>query len=88
MWKEETTPIGIVFTFATVMAFVVGIVIVFQIFSTDVNEHIGEYATFKAMGYISTKSHELKAYLRRIDNSSDASSWNCTTRVCSIKGNS
>ncbi|MBW4581443.1 MAG: ABC transporter permease DevC [Tildeniella nuda ZEHNDER 1965/U140] len=48
---EKTTPIGIVFTFGTVMAFVVGTVIVFQILSTDVNEHLGEYATFKAMGY-------------------------------------
>ncbi len=48
---QKTTPIGIVFTFGTVMAFVVGTVIVFQILSTDVNEHLGEYATFKAMGY-------------------------------------
>jgi putative ABC transport system permease protein len=48
---QQTTPIGIVFTFGTVMAFVVGIVIVFQILSTDVNEHMSEYATFKAMGY-------------------------------------
>ena len=48
---QKNTPIGIVFTFGTVMAFVVGTVIVFQILSTDVNEHIGEYATFKAMGY-------------------------------------
>ena len=48
---EKNTPIGIVFTFGTVMAFVVGTVIVFQILSTDVNEHMSEYATFKAMGY-------------------------------------
>ncbi|MGG6269294.1 ABC transporter permease DevC [Leptolyngbya sp. AN03gr2] len=48
---QETTPIGIVFTFGTIMAFVVGTVIVFQILSTDVNEHMSEYATFKAMGY-------------------------------------
>ncbi|MBW4470358.1 MAG: ABC transporter permease DevC [Stenomitos rutilans HA7619-LM2] len=48
---QKTTPIGIVFSFGTVMAFVVGTVIVFQILSTDVNEHLGEYATFKAMGY-------------------------------------
>lgn len=48
---QETTPIGIVFTFGTVMAFIVGMVIVFQILSTDVNEHMSEYATFKAMGY-------------------------------------
>ncbi|GAQ00012.1 ABC transporter permease DevC [Leptolyngbya sp. NIES-2104] len=48
---QKTTPIGVVFTFGTIMAFVVGIVIVFQILSTDVNEHMSEYATFKAMGY-------------------------------------
>jgi len=48
---QQTTPIGIIFTFGTVMAFVVGAVIVFQILSTDVNEHLSEYATFKAMGY-------------------------------------
>ncbi|MEA5464268.1 ABC transporter permease DevC [Leptothoe sp. PORK10 BA2] len=48
---QQATPIGIVFTFGTVMAFVVGTVIVFQILSTDVNEHMSEYATFKAMGY-------------------------------------
>ena len=48
---QKTTPIGIVFTFGTVMAFVVGTVIVFQILSTDVADHMGEYATFKAMGY-------------------------------------
>ncbi|PZU95799.1 MAG: ABC transporter [Pseudanabaena sp.] len=47
----ETTPIGLVFGFGTAMAFVVGIVIVFQILSTDVNDHLAEYATFKAMGY-------------------------------------
>lgn len=33
------------------MAFVVGVVIVYQVLSTDVNAHIREYATFKAMGY-------------------------------------
>lgn len=48
---NEVSPIGIVFGFGTLMAFVVGIVIVFQILSTDVNEHLAEYATFKAMGY-------------------------------------
>ncbi len=45
------SPIGIVFGFGATMAFVVGIVIVFQILSTDVNDHMAEYATFKAMGY-------------------------------------
>jgi putative ABC transport system permease protein len=48
---QETTPIGIVFTFGTIMSFIVGTVIVFQVLSTDVNDHMSEYATFKAMGY-------------------------------------
>jgi putative ABC transport system permease protein len=49
-WASNT-PIGVIFGLGAVMAFMVGIVIVFQILSTDVNEHLGEYATFKAMGY-------------------------------------
>ncbi len=49
-WASNT-PIGVIFSLGAVMAFVVGIVIVFQILSTDVNDHLGEYATFKAMGY-------------------------------------
>jgi putative ABC transport system permease protein len=34
-----------------VMGFIVGIIIVYQVLSTDVNSHLKEYATFKAMGY-------------------------------------
>ena len=44
-------PVGIVFGFGAVIGFVVGVVIVYQILSTDVNDHMAEYATFKAMGY-------------------------------------
>ena len=44
-------PVGIVFGLGTVIGFVVGVVIVYQILSTDVNDHLAEYATFKAMGY-------------------------------------
>ncbi len=44
-------PVGIVFGFGVVLGFVVGVVIVYQILSTDVNDHRAEYATFKAMGY-------------------------------------
>lgn len=44
-------PVGIVFGFGMVIGFIVGIVIVYQILSTDVNDHLAEYATFKAMGY-------------------------------------
>jgi putative ABC transport system permease protein len=48
---QNSTPIGFIFFLGTAMGFVVGIVIVYQILSTDVNDHISEYATFKAMGY-------------------------------------
>ncbi len=49
-WKTES-PIGFIFSLGTAMAFVVGVVIVYQVLSTDVNAHLTEYATFKAMGY-------------------------------------
>lgn len=48
---KTSTAIGFVFTLGTMMGFVVGIVIVYQVLSTDVNDHMAEYATFKAMGY-------------------------------------
>ncbi len=48
---QNRTAIGFVFTLGTMMGFIVGIVIVYQVLSTDVNDHIAEYATFKAMGY-------------------------------------
>lgn len=49
-WKSAS-PIGFIFGLGTAMAFVVGVVIVYQVLSTDVNAHLKEYATFKAMGY-------------------------------------
>jgi len=49
-WKSSS-PIGFIFGLGTAMAFVVGVVIVYQVLSTDVNAHLKEYATFKAMGY-------------------------------------
>ncbi|MBW4463831.1 MAG: ABC transporter permease DevC [Pegethrix bostrychoides GSE-TBD4-15B] len=49
-WKTAS-PVGFVFGLGTAMAFVVGVVIVYQVLSTDVNAHLKEYATFKAMGY-------------------------------------
>jgi putative ABC transport system permease protein len=48
---QNRTPIGFIFILGTAMGFIVGIVIVYQILSTDVNDHMAEYATFKAMGY-------------------------------------
>jgi putative ABC transport system permease protein len=49
-WKKQS-PIGFIFGLGTAMAFAVGVVIVYQVLSTDVNAHMKEYATFKAMGY-------------------------------------
>ncbi|WP_373537930.1 ABC transporter permease DevC [Microcoleus sp.] len=48
---EEGTAIGFIFTLGAAMGFIVGIVIVYQILYTDVNDHLPEYATLKAMGY-------------------------------------
>ncbi len=48
---ETGTSIGFIFTLGTVMGFIVGIVIVYQILYTDVADHLSEYATLKAMGY-------------------------------------
>ena len=44
-------PVGIIFGFGMVIGFVVGVVIVYQILASDVNDHLAEYATFQAMGY-------------------------------------
>ncbi len=49
-WKKES-PIGFIFSLGVAMGFVVGVIIVYQVLSTDVNSHLKEYATFKAMGY-------------------------------------
>jgi putative ABC transport system permease protein len=48
---QTSTAIGFVFSLGTVMGFVVGTVIVYQILYTDVSDHLPEYATLKAMGY-------------------------------------
>lgn len=48
---QKASPIGFVFGLGTAMGFTVGVIIVYQVLSTDVNAHMKEYATFKAMGY-------------------------------------
>lgn len=48
---ENSTSIGFIFFLGTTMGFIVGIVIVYQILYTDVDDHLSEYATLKAMGY-------------------------------------
>ncbi|MBE9209024.1 FtsX-like permease family protein [Nostoc sp. LEGE 06077] len=49
-WRTNS-PIGFIFSLGVSMGFVVGVIIVYQVLSTDVNAHIREYATFKAIGY-------------------------------------
>ena len=48
---SSSTPIGFIFTLGTIIGFVVGTVIVYQILYSEVSDHLPEYATLKAMGY-------------------------------------
>ena len=50
-FMRKNTPIGFIFTFGVVIGLIIGFAIVYQILSADVNDHLSEYATFKAMGY-------------------------------------
>ncbi|AFY49047.1 DevC protein [Nostoc sp. PCC 7524] len=49
-WASSTA-IGFIFTLGTIMGFIVGTVIVYQILYTEVADHLSEYATLKAIGY-------------------------------------
>ena len=51
--RFQTTqrPVGIVFGFGVVIGVLVGVIIVYQVLSTDVADHLKEYATLKAIGY-------------------------------------
>lgn len=51
IYQTTERPTGLIFGFGVVMGVIVGIVIVYQVLSTDVADHLREYATFKAMGY-------------------------------------
>ncbi|HLQ20568.1 MAG TPA: FtsX-like permease family protein, partial [Tabrizicola sp.] len=50
-YQQTKRPTGIVFGFGVLIGVLVGLVIVYQVLSTDVADHLREYATFKAMGY-------------------------------------
>lgn len=50
-FQTTQRPVGLVFGFGIVIGTLVGIIIVYQVLSTDVADHIKEYATFKAVGY-------------------------------------
>lgn len=48
---NNITPIGYIFNFGVIMGLFVGLVIVYQVLYNDINNHMHEYATLKAMGY-------------------------------------
>lgn len=50
-FQQTQRPTGVIFGFGVLIGVLVGIVIVFQVLSADVADHLREYATFKAMGY-------------------------------------
>jgi len=50
-FQSTQKPVGLVFGFGAAIGVMVGVIIVYQVLSTDVADHIREYATFKAMGY-------------------------------------
>ena len=49
-WMTKTS-VGIIFGFGVLVALLVGTAIVYQVLSSDIASHLGEYATLKAMGY-------------------------------------
>lgn len=48
---SRSTPIGYVFGLGVAMGLAVGLVVVYQILFSDVQDHLREYATLKAIGY-------------------------------------
>jgi putative ABC transport system permease protein len=51
----SNSPVGFIFNLGTLMGFIVGAVIVYQILYSDVADHLSEYATLKAMGFSDTQ---------------------------------
>ncbi len=49
-WQEHT-PVGPIFKLGVFLGFVVGVVICYQVLSSDIRDHLAEYATLKAIGY-------------------------------------
>ncbi|PND39411.1 ABC transporter permease [Paucibacter aquatile] len=50
-FQSTQRPIGLIFGFGIVIGLLVGVVIVYQVLSSDVADHLKEYATLKAIGY-------------------------------------
>jgi len=51
LFWNRSTPIGFVFTLGTIVGFVVGMIVCYQVIQSDISDHLGEFATLKAMGY-------------------------------------
>jgi putative ABC transport system permease protein len=49
-WATQSS-VGLINGFGTVVAAIVGVVILYQVLATDLTNHLPEYATLKAMGY-------------------------------------
>jgi putative ABC transport system permease protein len=47
---EAATPVGYIITGGMIIAMLVGAIILYQILYTDINDHLKEYATLKALG--------------------------------------
>jgi len=47
----RSTPIGYIFGTGTVMGFVVGVIICYQVIYSSISDYLSEFATLKAMGY-------------------------------------
>ncbi len=52
-WQYQTS-IGQIFGLGVILGFVVGVVICYQVLSSDIRDHLAEYATLKAVGYGNT----------------------------------
>ena len=53
-WVNQTST-GKLFAFGVLVAMIVAAVVVYQVLSNDVREHLPEYATLKAMGYSTSR---------------------------------
>jgi putative ABC transport system permease protein len=49
-WVDQTST-GKLFSFGVLVAMIVATAVVYQVLSNDIRNHLGEYATLKAMGY-------------------------------------
>jgi putative ABC transport system permease protein len=49
-WRSNA-PVGYIFLVGVYVGFVVGVIICYQIIYSDINDHMREFATLKAMGY-------------------------------------